>query len=166
MFPTTASIMKMKFLWLNWTKTHPFAEKVVTERSYIVLFHPGKAKAKAKKDLRQNNRAKTGRALNTWSTWLSAQLTVDLERLVTVLCRSLNLWHESSYCIFENATPEWNYVAITFNELNRGAMEVRLCQTGPNRVSCFYWSKLSYIPLKWPIPNQSNGTSMMQPYLP
>ena len=40
--------------------------------------------------------------------------------------------------------------------LSRGAQElweVRLHQTLPNRVGYFYWYKLSYITLKWPVSN-------------
>ena len=44
--------------------------------------------------------------------------------------------------------------------------EVRLHQTQPNRIGRFDYDNFNYKTSKWPVPNQSNEMSMMQPYLP
>ena len=41
-----------------------------------------------------------------------------------------------------------------------------MLQTQPNSISRFDYINFNYKTSKWPVPNQSNGTSMMQPYLP
>ena len=96
----------------------------------------------------RERKRKRERSLRCMCVWVSVCLDVSISiRVHVCVCVSLNI-HCTRAMLVRGARELW---------------EGRSHQTWSYRVGCFIDTKLSDLFQKWPIPNQSNRTSMTQP---